>query len=79
MDIDDGKTRPKKPSLSKIRERLLHERTAERFMDYEGVISDLDLILIEKIIQLQKGNDDATGRKIYFASLQGLIASQLLR
>ena len=31
MDIDEGQTRPKKPNLAEIRERLLYKRMAERF------------------------------------------------
>ena len=71
MDIDKGKTRPKKPNLAEIREKLLCKRMAERFTDYRGVKSDPNLTLTDKIIKLQKVIDDATGRKIHFASLQG--------
>ena len=71
MDIDEGETRPKKPNLAEIRERLLCNRTEERFTDYEVVISDHNLTLMAKIIHLQKAIDNATGRKVYFASLQG--------
>ena len=72
MDIDEGETRPqKKPNPAEIRERLLCKKTAETFMDYEGVMSDPNLILTEKIIHLQKAFDDAARRKTYFASLQG--------
>ena len=76
MDADsesnEGKTRPKKkPNLAKSRERLLCKRIAERFMDYEGVMVDPNLTRKEKIIHLQRAIDDATRRKIYFASLQG--------
>ena len=39
MDIDEGKTRPKKPNLAEIRERLLCKRMAKRFTDYDGVMS----------------------------------------
>ena len=71
MDIDEGHTRPKKPNLAEIRERLLCERTEERFTNYEGVMSDPNLTLTERIIHLQKGIDDTTRRKVYFAPLQG--------
>ena len=71
MDIDEGKTRPKKPNLVKIKEKLLCKRTAERFTDYHGVESDNTLSLVQKIIKLQEAIEDATRRKIHFASLQG--------
>ena len=71
MDIDEGKTRPKKPNLAEIREKLLRKRTAERFTDYHGVKSDNTLSLVQKIIKLQEAIKDATRRKIHFASLQG--------
>ena len=54
MDIDKGKTRPKKPNLAEIRERLLCKRTKERFTDYEVVMSDSNLSLVQKINHLQK-------------------------
>ena len=44
---------------------------AERFTAYEGVMSDPDLTVMEKIIHLQKAITNATRRKMYFASLQG--------
>ena len=71
MDIDEGKTRPKKPNLVEIRKRLLCKRTTEAFTDYCGVESDPNLTLVEKIIKLQEAINDATRRKIHYASLQG--------
>ena len=71
MDIDEGKTRPKKPNLAEIRKRLLCNRTTEAFTDYRGVESDPNLTLVEKMIKLQKAIDDTTRRKVYFASLLG--------
>ena len=71
MDIDEGQTRPKKPSLAEIIERLLCKRTEERFTNYEGVMSDHNIGMTEKIIYLQKVIDSTTRRKVYFASLQG--------
>ena len=71
MDIDKGKTVPKKLNLAEIRENLLCKKTTERFTDYEGVMSDPNLTLTERIIHLQKAIDDTTRRKVYFASLQG--------
>ena len=63
MDIDEGQTRPKKPNLVEIREKLLKKRMAERFTDYRGVESDPNLTLVEKIIKLQEAIDDVTRRK----------------
>ena len=71
MNIDEGKTRPKKPNLGKIKERLLRNRTTETFTDYRGVESDPNLTLVERMIKLQKAIDDATRRKIHYASLLG--------
>ena len=48
MDIDEGKTRPKKPNLAEIRKRLLCNRTTEAFKDYHGVESDPNLNLVER-------------------------------
>ena len=67
MNIDEGKTRPKKPNLGKVKERLLHNRTTEAFSDYHGVQYDPNLTLVERMIKLQKAIDDATRRKIHYA------------
>ena len=71
MNIDEGETRPKKPNLGKIKERLLHNRTTEAFTDYHGVESDPSLTLVERMIKLQKAINDATRRKIHYASPLG--------
>ena len=71
MDVDEGKTRPKKPNLGEIKERLLRNRTTEAFTDYRGVESDPNLTLVERMIKLRKAIDDATRRKIHYASLLG--------
>ena len=71
MNIDEGKTRPKKPNLAEIRKRLLCKRMTEAFTDYHGVESDPNLTLVEKMIKFQKAIDDATRRKVYFASFWG--------
>ena len=71
MDIDEEKTRPKKPNLAKIRKRLLCNRTTEVFTDYCGVESDPNLTLVEKIIKLQKVIGDVNLTKIHFVSLLG--------
>ena len=79
MDIDEGKTRPKKPNLAEIREKLLCKRTTEAFTDYCGVESDPNLTLVEKIIKLQEVINDATRRKIHYASLQGQLLEDCFR
>ena len=71
MDVDEGKTRPKKPNLSETREKLLCKRMTEAFTDYHGVQYDPNLTLVERMIKLQKAIDDATRRKIHYASLLG--------
>ena len=71
MNIDKGKTRPKKPNLVKIRKRLLCNRMTEAFTDYRGVESDPNLTIVERIIKLQEAINDTTRRKVYFASLLG--------
>ena len=71
MNIDEGKTRPKKPNLAEIKERLLRNRMTEAFTDYRGVQSDPNLTLVERMNKLQKAIDGATRRKIHHASLLG--------
>ena len=71
MDVDEGKTRPKKPNLGEIKEGLLCNRMAEAFTDYHGVQSDPNLTLVERMIKLQKAIDDTTRGKIHYASLLG--------
>ena len=71
METEEGKTRPKKPNLAEIRERLLCKRMTERFIDYQGVMFDSNLDLMAKINHLQKVIDDITRRKVCFASLLG--------
>ena len=79
MDIDEGKTRPKKPNLAEIREKLLCKRMTEAFTDYHGIESDPNLTLVEKIIKLQEVINDATRRKIHYASLQGQLLEDCFR
>ena len=79
MDVDVDTTmkpesRPivdREEKLRKVEERLLSKRTNERFTNYDGVMSDDNLSLPQKIIHLQKAIGDATRRKIHYASLQG--------
>ena len=60
MDIDVDTTMKTKPpidreeKLRKVEEKLLSKRTNERFTNYDGVMSDDNLSLPQKIIHLQK-------------------------
>ena len=64
--------------LRKVEERLLSKRTNERFTNYDGVMSDDSLSLSQKIIHLEKSIDDATRRKIHYASLEGQLLEECL-
>ena len=79
MDIDEGKTRPKKPNLVEIRKRLLCKRMTEAFTDYRGIEYGPNLTLVEKIIKLQEAIGNATRRKIHYASLQGQLLEDCFR
>ena len=74
MDVDVDTTMTIKPpiereeKLRKVEEKLLSKRTNERFTDCNGVMSDDNLSRPQKIIHLQKGIEDSTRRKIYYAS-----------
>ena len=76
MNIDVDTTIKTKPSINreeklrKVEEKLLINKTHERFTNYDGVMSDDKLSLPQKITHLQKAIDDAIRRKIYYASLQ---------
>ena len=80
IDIDTTmKTKPpidREEKLRKVEEKLLSERTNERFTNYDSVMSDDNLSLPQKIIHLQKATGDATRRKIYYASLQGQLLEE---
>ena len=77
MDVDVYTTMRTKPpiereeKLRKVEEKLLSKRANERFTDCDGVMLDPNLTSSQKIIHLQKGSEDSTRRKIYYASLQG--------
>ena len=75
IDVDTTmKTKPpidREEKVRKVEEKLLSERTNERFTNYDGVMSGDNLFLPQKIIHLQKAIGDVTRRKIYYASLQG--------
>ena len=68
-------TKPdRETKLQTVKEKLLSNRTAERFTDYgdgASIIYDPNLTLVEKIKRCQKAIDDPTRKKIHFASLQG--------
>ena len=77
MDIEvDTKMKTKPPidreeKLRKVEERLLSNKTYARFTTYDGVMTDDDLSLPQKVIHLQRAIDDVTRRKICYTSLQG--------
>ena len=77
MDVDVDTTMRTKPpiereeKLRKVEEKRLSKRTNERFTDCDGVMLDHNLTSTQKIIHLQKGIEDSSRRKIYYASLQG--------
>ena len=75
IDIDTTmKTKPpidREEKLRKVEEKLLSNKTHERFTNYDGVMSDNNFSLSQKIIHLQRTIDDATRRKILWASFQG--------
>ena len=64
-------TESREEKLRKVEEQLLSNKTDERFTNYDGVMSDPNLTLAEKINHLQKAIEEATRRKIHYASLQG--------
>ena len=75
----ESESRPiidREEKLRKVEERLLSKRTNERFINYDGIMSDDSLSRPQKIIHLQKAIDDATRRKILYASLQGQLLEE---
>ena len=85
MNIDVDTTMKTKPpidreeKLRKAEEKLLSNKTHERFTNYDGVMSDDNLSLPQKIIHLQRAIDDAMRRKILWASLQGELFEKCFR
>ena len=79
MDVDvdttmETESRPiidKEEKLRKVEEKLLSNKTYESFTNYDNLMSENKLSLPQKVIHLQKGVDDSTRRKIYYASMQG--------
>ena len=76
------KTKPpidREEKLQKVEEKLLSNKTNERITNYDVVINDKNLTPAQKIINLQKGVDDSTRRKIYFAPLQGKVLEECFK
>ena len=71
METESRPIIDREEKLRKVEEKLLSKRTNERITDYDGVMSDNNLSLPQKVIHLKRAMDDATRRKIYYASLQG--------
>ena len=76
METESRPIVDREEKLRKVEERLLSKRTNERFTNYDGVMSDDSLSQPQKIIHLQKAIDDATRRKILYASLQGQLLEE---
>ena len=57
--------------LRRVEEKLLSKRSTSRFTNYDRIMEDTNLFVAEKLIKLREAFDDATRRKIHFASLQG--------
>ena len=76
----ETESRPKREEkLWKVEEKLLSNKTNERFTNYDGVMTDDNLSLPQKVIHLQRAIDDVTRRKIYYASLQGQLLENAFR
>ena len=71
METESRPIVDREEKLWKVEKRLLSKRTNERFTNYDGVMSHDSLSLSQKIIHLEKAIEDATRRKIHYASLQG--------
>ena len=54
METESRPIVDREEKLRKVEERLLSKRTNERFTNYDGVMSDPNLTLAEKINHLQK-------------------------
>ena len=76
METESRPIVDREEKLRKVEEKLLSKRTNGRFTNYDGVMSDDSLSRPQKIIHLQKASDDATRRKILYASLQGQLLEE---
>ena len=70
METESRPIVDREEKLRKVEEKLLSKRTNERITDYDGVMSDDNLSLAQKVIHPQRAIDDATRKKIYHTSLQ---------
>ena len=67
IDVDVDTTMKTKPpidreeKLRKVEEKLLSDKTYERFTNYDGVMSNNNLSLSQKIIHLQRAIEDSLG------------------
>ena len=76
METESRPIIDREEKLRKVEEKLLSNKTKERLTTYDGVMSDDSLSQPQKIIHLQKATDDATRRKILYASLQGQLLEE---
>ena len=79
METESKPIVDREEKLRKVEEELLSNKTKERFTTYDGVMTDDDLSLPQKVIHLQRAIDDVTRRKIYYASLQGQLLENAFR
>ena len=71
METESRPIVDREEKLRKVEEMLSRKITNERFTNYDCVMSDDSFSLSQKIIYLEKAIEDATRRKIHYASLQG--------
>ena len=69
MEAESRSIVDREEKLWKVEEKLLRNKTKERFTTYDGVMTDDDLSLPQKVIHLKRAIDDVTRRKIYYALL----------
>ena len=70
------KTKPpidREEKLRKVEEKLLNNKTHERFTNYDGVMSDDNLSLPQKVILLQRAIDNATKKEDLLCFVSGRI------
>ena len=79
METESRPIIDREEKLRKIEEKLLSNKTNERFTNNDGVMSDNNLSLPQEIIHLQKAIDNATRRKILWASFQGELFEKCFR
>ena len=71
METEAERTVNDEKKLGDIEENISRGRSAERFTNYEGIDDDKKFTTVQKINMYQRAIDDATRRKIYYASMQG--------